>query len=494
MQGKMKTLWIWLALVIAFVGLFTLTQDRSPKTHRDFDGFVQDVKQSLVGSIRYEENRIDVTLVSGETYFTLGVIDDELTQTLSTHGVTVEWGRAKNPWRKALFSILPIILLLGLFIYFLKKSGGQFNIMQLRKSRARVVTDPTDVTFDDVGGCDEAKAALGDIIAFLKNPEPWIETGARLPRGVLLEGAPGCGKTLLARAVAGESKAHFYSVSASEFVEMFVGVGSARMRDLFETAAKQTPAIIFIDELDAIGRRRVTGLGSNEEREHTLNQLLVSLDGFEQQDQIVVIAATNRADILDPALLRPGRFDQRIHIPGLTRDERLAILTIHTRNKPMAADVSLEHLADLTERLNTGAQLESLANDAALLAVRRSARDLQPSPLLQADDFVAALQAKQAHALPYTQVDAVMIESVMQLSEPTGKAAIRVTLTQGQVFEGDVCWADGAFIKLQQSHDASEWLLPKSQVLTVEPLADADRVDREALRTGLQPEGIVHIA
>src|SRR5262249_32697902 len=245
-----------------------------------------------------------------------------------------------------------------------RAGGGTASALELRKSRARVVAEAPGVTFASVGGCAEAKAELADLVAFLKDPEPWERAGVRLPRGALLGGPPGCGKTLLARAVAGETSARFLYVSASEFVEMFVGVGASRMRDTFELAAKHAPAILFIDELDAIGRRRGSGVGLvNDEREHTLNQLLVSLDGFDRGARVVVIAATTRSDVLDAALWRAGRFDRRIAVPPLSAEARREVLAIHTAGKPLAGDVSLDDLAARAEGMS-GADLEGLVNEA----------------------------------------------------------------------------------------------------------------------------------
>jgi ATP-dependent metalloprotease FtsH len=291
---------------------------------------------------------------------------------------------------------------------------------------------------------------------------------------VLLEGPPGCGKTLLARAVAGETQANFYSVSASEFVELFVGVGAARVRDMFEVAAKNAPAVIFVDELDAVGRRRGSGIGlSHDEREQTLNQLLVNLDGFERNERVVVIAATNRSDILDPALLRPGRFDRRIVVPALSYEARLRVLQIHTRGKPLADDLSLEELARQTEGFS-GAQLENLANEAALLAVRRARRAQSDVVSVTNDDFQQAMRPHGTNAGLFDRLDTVLIESVAHLAQPKGAAITRVVLDDGSEVTGHVVWADAAFMKIRQPETGEEAIVLKQRIRHISALVGTD--------------------
>jgi cell division protease FtsH len=371
---------------------------------------------------------------------------------------------------------------LALLVYFLRKSarGGQPNILSISKSRAKLVGEECKVTFDDVGGCAAAKDQLGDVIDFLKHPQHWISAGARIPRGVLLEGPPGSGKTLMARAVAGETNAKFFAVSASEFVEMFVGVGAARVRDMFETAARQSPAVIFIDELDAVGRRRGSGIGSgHDEREQTLNQLLVCLDGFQRNQQVVVIAATNRPDILDKALLRVGRFDRRVKIPEMARAERLATLKIHTRNKRLSDNVSLDELAASTDGYN-GAQLEHLANEAAILAVRRARNSNGQAVTIGIEDFQDVLKLTRAKSSLFNKLDTVLIESTTQIAEPTGRAVVRITLDGNQSIEGEVVWIDAQFIKVRAAN-RTETIVPKHQIKTLEVVEGTDAADRDDL-------------
>src|SRR5205823_8617813 len=271
-------------------------------------------------------------------------------------------------------SLLPVLLIGGFFFYMMRQAQGTNNqALSFGKSRARMfIGNKPTVTFDDVAGVEEAKQELTEVVEFLKYPEKFSSLGARIPRGVLLVGPPGTGKTMLARAVAGEAGVPFFSISGSEFVELFVGVGASRVRDLFDQARKNAPCIVFIDEIDAIGRTRsgASAIASNDEREQTLEQLLVELDGFEPHEAIVVLAATNRPDVLDPALLRPGRFDRQVVVDRPERRAREAILRIHTRNVPLAPDVNLEELARQTAGFS-GADLAILVNEAALVAVRR---------------------------------------------------------------------------------------------------------------------------
>ncbi len=423
-QKKRITVLIWALLIASFFALFVLNSGNEPQQHASFAAFIEHIDEGRVAAIRIHDNQIYVKCNDGSAdYLTLGVVDDELTTRLSEQGVHVGWGKPSRPLVTTLTIALPLLLVLAFLVYFAKKAGStNQGMFAVGKSRARLVTD-THVTFDDVGGCNDAKQQLGDVIDFLRHPKRWSSAGARLPRGILLEGQPGCGKTLLAQAVAGETDARFYSVSASEFVELFVGTGAARVRDMFQTAGKNPPAVIFIDEIDAVGRRRGAGLGlANDEREQTLNQLLVSLDGFEKDEQVVVIAATNRSDILDPALLRSGRFDRRIAIPLLSENARLEVLRIHTRHKPLAAGLALEDSLNHTHGF-TGAQLESLANEAALLAVRRARKADHDSIEIEMKDFIEALP-RQNRESGLGALEALLVDSVSNLRVPAKRPKV----------------------------------------------------------------------
>ena len=305
-----------------------------------------------------------------------------------------------SPWLSLLGTILPIILMVGLFMFIMQQSqGGGSKVMQFSKSKARVVMDDKNkVTFDDVAGADEVKEELEEIVEFLKSPKKYNEIGAKIPKGVLLYGPPGTGKTLLAKAVAGEAGVAFFSISGSDFVEMFVGVGASRVRDLFEQAKKNAPCIIFIDEIDAVGRQRGAGVGGgHDEREQTLNQLLVEMDGFSSNEGIIILAATNRPDILDPALLRPGRFDRQVTVDRPDVKGREEILKVHVRKKPLAKDVDLSVIAKQTAGF-TGADLANLVNEAALLSARLGMKKIDQQQMEESIERVLAGPEKKSRA------------------------------------------------------------------------------------------------
>lgn len=309
----------------------------------------------------------------------LGVIDSKTEELWLSKGIYFRYEASDSPWWNTLISLLPWVALIGIYIFFLRRmqmgagGGSNRNIFSFGKSRARLVSDSQNkVTFKDVAGCDEAKEELQEVVEFLQDPSKFQRLGGRIPRGVLLIGPPGTGKTLLARAIAGEANVPFFSISGAEFVEMFVGVGASRVRDLFEQAKKSSPCLVFIDEIDAVGRQRGAGLGGgHDEREQTLNQLLVEMDGFEQNSSVIVLAATNRPDVLDPALLRPGRFDRQIVVDRPDVKGREAIFKVHARRLPLAEDVDFEVLARSTPGLS-GADIANITNEAALLAARRN--------------------------------------------------------------------------------------------------------------------------
>jgi cell division protease FtsH len=478
----MGVAWWVILLVAAVVLLMTLTPHKPDRFER-FAVFERDVEADRVANIRVDDNTVVVERRNGEKYYTLGVVDDALISQLSEQGVPVAHGPADQGWLTILliYMVAGVVIIIVL-VKWLRRAGGMNNILSLRKTRARLIPESSKVTFADVGGCAEAKELLGDVVDFLKNPQRWAQASVRPPRGVLLEGPPGCGKTLLARAVAGETNARFYLSAASEFVEMFVGVGATRVRDTFDTARRTAPSVVFIDELDAIGRRRGSGVGwSNDEREHTLNQLLLCLDGVEGREPVVVIAATNRPDILDTALVRPGRFDRRIRIPPLVRAARIETLRIHARRKPLAADVSLEALADRTDGFS-GAQLESLVNEAALMAMRRVRGANGQRIEVRMEDFEAALHPTATASRIFNKLDALLIESTTQLAEPTGKAIVRVFL-DGEAIEGELIWADAHFVKI--GGDRGQMIVPKAQIERIEALEGTESADPSDVKPDL---------
>jgi cell division protease FtsH len=371
----------------------------------------------------------------------------------------------------------PMLLFIAFWIFMVRQmqSGGN-KALNFGKSRARIASIKTNLpTFDDVAGASEAKAALQELTEFLANPKKWQALGARIPKGCLLIGPPGCGKTLLARAVAGQAGVPFFHIAGSDFVEMFVGVGASRVRDLFEQGKKNAPCVLFIDELDAVGRKRGSGIGGgHDEREQTLNQLLVEMDGFENNPGVIVLAATNRVDVLDKALIRPGRFDRQIKVPLPNEEDRLDTLKIHTADKPLALDEQDFGLLAQQTPGYSGADLMNLANEAALQAIRRCSRDGDDGQrqALTMQDFDNALELIRSGRELFSSLDLVLIESATQLAEPMEKLFVRLHLVD-QTVEGELLWADSSYIKYRSSTEGHEVILPKDSVLKFE-LMDFD--------------------
>ena len=370
-----------------------------------YSEFTQAVRDGKIESVQVQGDKISGTFTkegviadekSGtvhEKFETIGTLNADIQDLLEEKSVTYEFLEQEEDswWQLLLIYSLPTLILIAVFFFMFRQSQlGGGKAMSFGKSKARMLTpDQHKVTFADIAGIDEAKADLVEIVDFLKNPAKYQRLGGRIPKGVLLMGSPGTGKTLLAKGVAGEADVPFYSISGSDFVEMFVGVGASRVRDLFEQAKKSGRCIIFIDEIDAVGRYRGAGLGGgHDEREQTLNQLLVEMDGFEANDGIIVMAATNRPDVLDPALLRPGRFDRRVVVPTPDVRGRKSILEVHTKDKPIAPDVDLETIAKLTPGASR-AELENIANEAALIAAARDAAALEMKDFIEARDKIA---------------------------------------------------------------------------------------------------------
>ncbi len=372
---KNIALWLLISLVMIFLfNYFNTAEHARSKATLSYSQFLEIVKADKVKSVTLQGDEINGEQKEGPPFKSYAPTDPDLVKLLQKKGVEIT-ARPKDdsPWYTTLLvSWLPMLILVGVWIFFMRQmqSGGG-KAMSFGKSRARLMTESSvKVTFKDVAGIEEAKEEVAEIIEFLKDPKKFTRLGGRIPKGVLLVGAPGSGKTLLARAIAGEAGVPFFSISGSDFVEMFVGVGAARVRDLFIQAKKNSPCIIFIDEIDAVGRHRGAGLGGgHDEREQTLNQLLVEMDGFEANEGVILIAATNRPDVLDPALLRPGRFDRQVVVPIPDLKGREAILKVHTRRTPLSPAVDLSVLARGTPGLS-GADLENLVNEAALVAAR----------------------------------------------------------------------------------------------------------------------------
>ena len=372
-----KNLALWIIIPVLIIVLYTLF-DQKPEsaTNISYTEFLGMVDADKVSKVVIQDQELSVSAVDGRRFKVFTPKDSNLIVILKQKEVSIQAiPPAKPHWYMSLLiSGLPMFLLIGVWIYFMRQmqSGGG-KAMSFGKSRARLQSDQSKkVTFEDVAGIDEAKEELGEIIEFLKEPKKFTRLGGRIPKGVLLMGAPGTGKTLLARAIAGEADVPFFHISGSDFVEMFVGVGASRVRDLFVQGKKNAPCIVFIDEIDAVGRHRGAGLGGgHDEREQTLNQLLVEMDGFESNEGVILISATNRPDVLDPALLRPGRFDRQVVVPLPDIKGREGILKVHMKKTPVASDVHVDSLAKGTPGFS-GADLENLVNEAALLAAKRN--------------------------------------------------------------------------------------------------------------------------
>ena len=377
MNSFSKNLVLWAGICMVMIVLFNLF-NQPPVSPNDlsYTEFLTKVRQGEVASVKIQGSRISGVLVNDQRFTSYAPDDPTLVDTLVKSNVQVKAEpQEEAPWyMTVLISWFPMLLLIGVWIFFMRQmQGGGGKAMSFGRSRAKLVTqEETKVTFADVAGVDEAKEELQEIVDFLSNPKKFTRLGGRIPKGVLLVGGPGTGKTLLARAVAGEAGVPFFSISGSDFVEMFVGVGAARVRDLFIQGKKNAPCLIFIDEIDAVGRQRGAGLGGgHDEREQTLNAMLVEMDGFESNEGVILIAATNRPDVLDPALLRPGRFDRQVVVPNPDLRGRKRILEVHTRKTPLSGEVDLDVLARGTPGFS-GADLENLVNEAALHAAKLS--------------------------------------------------------------------------------------------------------------------------
>src|SRR3989344_4040784 len=432
-------------VVISAYSLFFGTAGKSDNI--PLSQVASDIEAGSVSRILIEGNRLTLTYGDTSEKKAQKESDTALSETLANYGVTqsalarvsIEV-KDESGFRFWFFSLAPIIfplLLIGAFIWFLSRQvkGTGMQAFTFGQSKARMV-DPRDinqrVTFSDVAGAKEAKEELAEIVDFLKNPKKFLDIGARMPKGVLLMGAPGTGKTLLGRAVAGEAGVPFFSISGSEFVEMFVGVGASRVRDLFNMAKNAAPAIIFIDEIDAVGRVRGTGVGGgNDEREQTLNQILVEMDGFEPNEKVIIMAATNRPDVLDPALLRPGRFDRRVVIDLPDRNDREHILQVHARKKPLGEDVNLRTIAERTPGFS-GADLYSLMNEGAILAARENRKKVSQFDLIRSIEKVMLGPERKSHLLSvkekeitaYHEAGHAIVASVLPYADPVHKISI----------------------------------------------------------------------
>ncbi|WP_149141061.1 ATP-dependent zinc metalloprotease FtsH [Gemmobacter caeruleus] len=407
-MGNARNIAFWVVLFLLILTLFQMFNGNTTTTasrNLSYSEFVQRVDEGQVQSVTLDGERVVVRGKDGNTYATIKPEGEEITDRLIAKGVDVRAEPQQQSGFMSLISLwLPFIVLIGIWIFFMNRmqGGGRGGAMGFGKSRAKLLTEKHGrVTFDDVAGIDEAKEELEEIVEFLRNPQKFSRLGGKIPKGALLVGPPGTGKTLLARAIAGEAGVPFFTISGSDFVEMFVGVGASRVRDMFEQAKKNAPCIVFIDEIDAVGRARGVGIGGgNDEREQTLNQLLVEMDGFEANEGVIIVAATNRKDVLDPALLRPGRFDRQIHVPNPDIKGREKILTVHARKIVLGPDVDLRTIARGTPGFS-GADLMNLCNEAALMAARVGRRFVTMDDFENAKDKV--MMGAQRRSMILTQ-------------------------------------------------------------------------------------------
>ncbi|PZN57616.1 MAG: cell division protein FtsH [Proteobacteria bacterium] len=441
MNPNYRNLALWAIIAVLLIALFNLFQ--APQTRgasRDiaYSEFLQDLSGGRVKSVTISGDRITGSYVDNQTGFqTYSPGDPSLVSRLEEKNVIIN-ARPETDGSNSLFgyliSWLPMILILGVWIFFMRQmQSGSGRAMGFGKSKAKLLTEAHGrVTFQDVAGVDEAKEDLEEIVEFLRDPQKFQRLGGKIPRGVLLVGPPGTGKTLLARSVAGEANVPFFTISGSDFVEMFVGVGASRVRDMFDQAKKNAPCIIFIDEIDAVGRHRGAGLGGgNDEREQTLNQLLVEMDGFESNESIILIAATNRPDVLDPALLRPGRFDRQVVVPNPDIIGREKILKVHVRNVPLAPNVDLKVLARGTPGFS-GADLANLVNEAALMAARRNKRlvtmaefeDAKDKIMMGAERRSSAMTQAEKELTAYHEAGHAIVALNVPAADPLHKATI----------------------------------------------------------------------
>jgi cell division protease FtsH len=431
---------LYVLIVLLGIWLFLMfTNRREDGTELTFSEFQSELEQGSVSTATFLEGdqRIEGELDDGRTYVVSYPADmqESLAKQMQAQGVEVQVDPQKgSPLVGFLFQLIPVLLIIGAFIWIMNQSqAGGGRVMQFGKSRAKVVSkDQPKTTFADVAGVDEAIEELQEVKEYLQNPAKFQAMGAKIPRGVLLFGPPGAGKTLLARAVAGEAGVPFYSISGSDFVEMFVGVGAARVRDLFEQAKQNAPAIVFIDEIDAVGRHRGAGLGGgHDEREQTLNQLLVEMDGFDQRTAVILMAATNRPDILDPALLRPGRFDRHITVDRPDLEGRKAILKVHAKGKPWGENVDLDVIARRTPGF-TGADLSNVINEAALLAARWSRKSIGMKEIEEAIDRVMAgperktraMSEREKRMIAYHEGGHALVAHILPNTDPVHKISV----------------------------------------------------------------------
>ncbi|MYM54879.1 ATP-dependent zinc metalloprotease FtsH [Thalassovita mangrovi] len=438
-MGNAKNIAFWVVLFLLILALFNLFSGSGSTLQSQttsYSDFVQSVQDEKVSKVTLDGEKVRFRGTDGRDYVTIKPEDAAVTDMLLKEGIPVSAeSQEQSGFQTFILSLLPFLLLIGVWIYFMNRmqGGGKGGAMGFGKSKAKLLTEKQGrVTFDDVAGIDEAKEELEEIVEFLRNPQKFSRLGGKIPKGALLVGPPGTGKTLLARAIAGEAGVPFFTISGSDFVEMFVGVGASRVRDMFEQAKKNAPCIVFIDEIDAVGRARGAGYGGgNDEREQTLNQLLVEMDGFEANEGVIILAATNRRDVLDPALLRPGRFDRQVTVPNPDIKGREKILNVHARKTPLGPDVDMRIIARGTPGFS-GADLMNLVNEAALMAARVGRRFVTMEDFENAKDKVMmgaerrsmVLTADQKEKTAYHEAGHAIVGLALPKCDPVYKATI----------------------------------------------------------------------
>jgi cell division protease FtsH len=438
LNNLVKNIAIWLVIALVLMTVFNQFSTRQAAQKAiEYSQFIEEVKQGRIAKVTIEGRVLKGLKTTGERFTTYSPSDPWLVSDLLKNGVIIEAKPEEEPslLMNIFVSWFPMLLLIGVWIFFMRQmqGGGRGGAFSFGKSRARMLDESNNtITFADVAGCEEAKEEVAELVEFLRDPSKFQKLGGRIPRGVLMVGNPGTGKTLLAKAIAGEAKVPFFSISGSDFVEMFVGVGAARVRDMFEQAKKHSPCIVFIDEIDAVGRQRGAGLGGgNDEREQTLNQLLVEMDGFETNSGVIVIAATNRPDVLDPALLRPGRFDRQVVVPLPDIRGREQILQVHMRKVPMAPDVKADIIARGTPGFS-GADLANLVNEAALFAARANKRLVDMDDFERAKDKIIMGAERRSLVMPeherrntaYHESGHAVVAKLMPKTDPVHKVTI----------------------------------------------------------------------
>ena len=437
MNKFFKNVLFYLLIIMVIIWMFDFYGEKNAKpADISYTSFMQHVQQDEIKQVTIVDNVISGKLKDGKEFSTVAPNDSKMVEKLEAKNVDIKAELPPQPpwWMSILTSLLPMLIIVGLWFMLMNQGGaGGGKVMNFGKSRARRYDeDKMKVTFKDVAGAEEAKQELEEVVEFLKHPQKYNDLGAKIPKGVLLYGPPGTGKTLLAKAVAGEAGVPFFSISGSDFVEMFVGVGASRVRDLFDQAKKSAPCIVFIDEIDAVGRQRGAGLGGgHDEREQTLNQLLVEMDGFSANEGIIMIAATNRPDILDPALLRPGRFDRQIVVDRPDIKGRTAILGVHVKGKPMGDDVNLDVIAQRTPGF-TGADLSNLVNEAALLTARKDKKVINMPEMEEAAERVImgperksrVISDKEKRLTAYHEGGHTIVGMLLEHTDPVHKVTI----------------------------------------------------------------------